>query len=72
MPVTSSSIEVCPPNPEHRRIILNLGVYGHKMFVGLCLLTAVCMAVGIRWGWRAEPQSDSPIGSRWHFSVRWA
>jgi hypothetical protein len=46
--------------------------YGHKMFAGLCLLTAVFMAVAIRWGWRAEPQSDSPVGVRWHIGLRWA
>jgi hypothetical protein len=46
--------------------------YGHKMFSGLCLLTAVFMAVGIRWGWRAEPESDSPVGVRLHIGLRWA
>jgi hypothetical protein len=42
------------------------------MFCGLCLLTAVGMAVGIRWGWRAEPQSDAPVGVRLPFALRWA
>jgi len=45
--------------------------YGHEMFVGLTLLTAVAMAGGIRWGWLAEPRSDAPAGARWHWSIRW-
>ncbi len=49
-------------------------LYGghHKVFSGLCLLTAFFMAVAIRWGWRAEPQSDSPVGVRLHLGLRWA
>jgi hypothetical protein len=35
--------------------------YGHEMFVALCLLTAATIAVGIRWGWRAEPLRDAPL-----------
>lgn len=46
--------------------------HGHKLFSGLCVLTAVLMAVGIRWGWRAEPRSDSPLGMRMHVGLRWA
>ena len=42
------------------------------MFSGLCLLSAVFMAVGIRWGWRAEPQADAPVGDHLHFGLRWA
>ena len=49
-------------------------LYGghHTMFSVLCLLTAFVMAVAIRWGWRAEPQSDSPVGVRLHIGLRWA
>ena len=46
--------------------------YGHEMFCGLCLLTAILMAVGIRWGWRAEPQFDAPVGARLPLFFRWA
>ena len=46
--------------------------YGHELFIGLCLLTAFAMALGIRWGWLAEPRSDAPAGARWPWAVRWA
>jgi hypothetical protein len=46
--------------------------YGHELFCGLCLLTALALAVGIRWGWRAEPRGDELVGARWPVAVRWA
>ena len=46
--------------------------HGHEMFCGLSLLTAAAIAVGIRWGWRAEPDSDAPVGVSLPFALRWA
>ena len=46
--------------------------YGHEMFCGLCLLTAVALAIGIRWGWRAEPREDAPVGTSLPLAFRWA
>ncbi len=40
------------------------------MFCGLSLLTAAAIAVGIRWGWRAEPQADAPAGVSLPFALR--
>lgn len=45
--------------------------YGHQVCCGLFLLTAIGLAVGIRWGWRAEPRSDAPMGVRLPFALRW-
>jgi hypothetical protein len=45
--------------------------HGHEMFCGLCLVTAASMALGIRWGWRAVPESDAPAGARLPFALRW-
>ena len=36
--------------------------HGHEMFCGLSLLTAAAIAVGVHWGWHAEPHSDAPLG----------
>ena len=46
--------------------------YGYQVCIGLCLLVAVGLAVGIRWGWRAEPQFDAPVGLRLPCALRWA
>ena len=45
--------------------------YGHELFCGLTLLTAFGMAVAIRWGWRAQPQDDMPLGARLPLALRW-
>jgi hypothetical protein len=45
--------------------------YGYQMYSGMCVFAAVGLAVGIRWGWRAEPQNDAPVGMRLHWGLRW-
>ena len=45
--------------------------YGYQLYSGMCVFAAVGLAIGIRWGWRAEPQNDAPVGARLHFGLRW-
>ena len=45
--------------------------YFFQLFYGMLVLAAVGLAVGIRWGWRAEPQNDAPVGKRLHWALRW-
>ncbi|HWV99197.1 MAG TPA: hypothetical protein VNZ64_05830 [Candidatus Acidoferrum sp.] len=45
--------------------------YGYQLYAGMCVFAAAGLALGIRWGWRAEPQNDAPVGVRLHFSLRW-
>jgi hypothetical protein len=46
--------------------------YGYQLCSGLFLMTAIGLAVGIRWGWQAEPRSDEPIGRKLPMAFRWA
>jgi hypothetical protein len=46
--------------------------HGYQLCNALFLLVGAALAVGIRWGWLAEPRSDRPVGERWPFAVRWA
>ena len=46
--------------------------YGYQLCNGLFLFVALTLAIGIRWGWRAEPRFDQRIGEQWPFVVRWA
>lgn len=46
--------------------------YGYQASNGLFLVTALALAVGIRWGWGAEPRFDAPIGVRLPLVLRWA
>jgi membrane protease YdiL (CAAX protease family) len=45
--------------------------YGHEMFWGLALLTAIGLIVGIRWVWRGKRRFDPPGGSGLTFAFRW-
>ena len=45
--------------------------YGSQFSSALCVVTALGLAVGIRWGWRAEPPNDEPVGMRLHVGMRW-
>jgi hypothetical protein len=45
--------------------------YGYQLYSGMCVFAAIGLAVGIRWGWRAEPQNDAPLGRRLHVGLRW-
>jgi hypothetical protein len=45
--------------------------YFFQLFYGMLVFAAVGLAVGIRWGWRAEPQNDAPVGKRLHRGLRW-
>ena len=45
--------------------------FGYQTCNGLFLLTAFVLAVGIRWGWAAEPASDQPLGAKLPVLVRW-
>jgi hypothetical protein len=45
--------------------------YGYQVSLGLFLLSAIVLGVGIRWGWRAVPEREHrPRG--WPSLVRWA
>ena len=44
--------------------------YGYQACNGLFALCAVMLAIGIRWGWRAEPRFDQPIGVKLPLLVR--
>jgi hypothetical protein len=46
--------------------------YGYQVCEGLFLATALALAMGIRWGWRAKPQSDVPVGAGLPLFSRWA
>lgn len=41
------------------------------LYYGMCVLASVGLAVGIRWGWRAEPKNDAPVGKQLHWGLRW-
>jgi hypothetical protein len=45
--------------------------YFFQLYYAMLLFAAVGLAVGIRWGWRAEPQNDAPVGTRLHWILRW-
>lgn len=45
--------------------------YFFQLYYGMLALAAVGLAVGIRWGWRAEPKNDAPVGKRLHWGLRW-
>ena len=45
--------------------------YGYQLYSGMCVLAAVGLAVGIRWGWRAEPIDDAPVGVHLPVVLRW-
>ena len=45
--------------------------YHYQASLGLFLAMALILAVGIRWGWGAEPRSDAPIGARLPGVLRW-
>jgi hypothetical protein len=45
--------------------------YGYQLYSGMCVLAAIGLAVGIRWGWRAEPLKDLPVGPRLPVGLRW-
>jgi hypothetical protein len=47
-------------------------VYGYQLCNALFLFVGVALAVGIRWGWRAEPRHDGPLGERLPGALRWA
>jgi hypothetical protein len=44
---------------------------GYQLYSVMCVLAAVGLAIGIRWGWRAEPRDDVPVGARLHVGLRW-
>jgi hypothetical protein len=45
--------------------------YGYQLYSGMCAFAAVGLAVGIRWGWQAEPKNDAPVGARLPLGLRW-
>jgi hypothetical protein len=45
--------------------------YFFQAYYAMLLFAAVGLAVGIRWGWRAVPQNDAPVGKRLHSGLRW-
>src|SRR5262245_1814193 len=45
--------------------------YGYQAVCGLFLLAAIGLAVGILWGWQAEPRSDARLGASLPVGLRW-
>jgi hypothetical protein len=45
--------------------------YGYQICGYLHLATALILALGIRWGWGAEPRADVPAGARLPGVLRW-
>jgi hypothetical protein len=44
---------------------------GPEMAWGLALLTIICMAAGVGWGWRAKSNADPLDATRLSFGIRW-
>ena len=47
------------------------GMNGTEKALGLALLSVICMAIGVGWGWRAKPHADPLDATRLSFGVRW-
>ncbi len=45
--------------------------YFFQLYYGMCVFASIGLAVGVRWGWRARPQNDAPVGVQLHWSLRW-
>ncbi len=46
--------------------------YGYQACIGLFILTAIGLALGIRWGWGAAPSQKGPAGVPLHPVLRWS
>src|SRR5258706_13090588 len=45
--------------------------YFFQLFYGMLVFAAVGLAVGVRWGWGAEPPNDRAVGMRIHWGLHW-
>ena len=44
--------------------------FGYQLCNGLFLASAVCLGLGIRWGWRATPDREDSLQG-WPWALRW-